>query len=75
MPHRVRAGSGPGAESRAAIGWVIFGGLSLAMLFTLFLTPVVYLGIARFAKPRANRAEQLAREMKHAAASEQSEPV
>ncbi|MCU0763871.1 MAG: efflux RND transporter permease subunit, partial [Hydrogenophaga sp.] len=68
-------GSGPGAESRAAIGWVIFGGLSLAAVFTLFLTPVVYLGIARFAKPRANRAEQLAREMKQAAANEQSEPV
>jgi len=68
-------GSGPGAESRAAIGWVIFGGLSLAAVFTLFLTPVVYLGIARFAKPRANQAEQLSREMKHAAANEQNEPV
>ncbi len=45
-------GSGPGAESRAAIGWVIFGGLSLAAVFTLFLTPVVYLGLARFSKPR-----------------------
>ena len=68
-------GSGPGAESRASIGWVIFGGLSLAALFTLFLTPVVYLGIARFSRPRANQTEQLAREMKHAAANEQSEPV
>ncbi|MBA4264574.1 MAG: multidrug transporter AcrB [Comamonadaceae bacterium] len=68
-------GSGPGAESRAAIGWVIFGGLSLAALFTLFLTPVVYLGIARFANPRANQAEQLAREMKQAVVHEQSEPV
>ncbi|MGI9416051.1 MAG: efflux RND transporter permease subunit, partial [Hyphomicrobiales bacterium] len=33
-------GSGPGAESRAAIGWVVFGGLGLAAVFTLFLTPV-----------------------------------
>jgi len=68
-------GSGPGAESRASIGWVIFGGLSLAALFTLFLTPVVYLGIARFSRPRANQAEQLDREMKQAAVNEQSEPV
>jgi hydrophobic/amphiphilic exporter-1 (mainly G- bacteria), HAE1 family len=62
-------GSGAGAESRAAIGWVIFGGLSLAALFTLFLTPVVYLGIARFAQPRARQGERLAREMKTAAES------
>ena len=59
-------GSGAGAESRAAIGWVIFGGLSLAALFTLFLTPVVYLGLARFAKPRARQGERLASEMKAA---------
>ncbi len=51
--------SGPGAESRWAIGWVIFGGLGLAALFTLFLTPVVYLGLARFAKPRAAEGERL----------------
>lgn len=59
---------GPGAESRSAIGWVIFGGLSMAALFTLFLTPVVYLGVARFAQPRANQGERLAAEMKAAAA-------
>src|SRR5690606_15345772 len=53
-------GSGAGAESREAIGWVIFGGLSLAALFTLFFTPVVYLGVARFAKPRAAQGERLA---------------
>ncbi|MCW5628254.1 MAG: efflux RND transporter permease subunit [Rhodoferax sp.] len=59
-------GSGPGAESRAAIGWVIFGGLSLAAVFTLFLTPVVYLGLARFSQPRAHQGERLAREMQSA---------
>jgi len=68
-------GSGPGAESRAAIGWVIFGGLSLAAVFTLFLTPVVYLGIARFSRPRANQADRLASEMKLAVVNEQNEPV
>ena len=66
-------GSGPGAESRAAIGWVIFGGLSLAALFTLFLTPVVYLGIARFSKPRASEGERLAEEMKQASAQQSGE--
>lgn len=45
--------TGPGAEAREAIGWVMFGGLGLAAIFTLFLTPVVYLGIGRFHKPRA----------------------
>ena len=47
--------SGAGAESRVAIGAVIFGGLSLAALFTLFLTPVIYLGLARLSKPRAQQ--------------------
>jgi HAE1 family hydrophobic/amphiphilic exporter-1 len=60
-------GTGPGAESRASIGWVIFGGLSLAAVFTLFLTPVVYLGLARFAPPR------LAAEMKQAEAQQTGE--
>ncbi|WP_341938380.1 efflux RND transporter permease subunit [Marinimicrobium sp. C2-29] len=58
--------SGPGAESRWAIGWVIFGGLGLAALFTLFLTPVVYLGLARFAKPRAAEGEKMMTEMDEA---------
>lgn len=42
--------SGAGAEARLSIGWVIFGGLGIAAIFTLYLTPVIYLGIARFAK-------------------------
>jgi hydrophobe/amphiphile efflux-1 (HAE1) family protein len=44
---------GAGAEARQSIGWVIFGGLGIAGIFTLFLTPVIYLGIARFGKPRS----------------------
>ncbi|MDH3459411.1 MAG: efflux RND transporter permease subunit [Burkholderiaceae bacterium] len=59
-------GSGAGTEARAAIGAVIFGGLSLAALFTLFLTPVIYLGLARFVSRRAQQGEQLACEMAHA---------
>ncbi|MCP4473372.1 MAG: efflux RND transporter permease subunit [Gammaproteobacteria bacterium] len=33
---------GPGAESRAQIGWVIVGGLTFGTLCTLFIVPVIY---------------------------------
>jgi hypothetical protein len=59
--------TGPGAEARNAIGWVVFGGLGLAALFTLYLTPVVYLGVARFSKPRAAAAKTLDAQLAHAA--------
>lgn len=58
--------SGAGAEARNAIGWVVFGGLGLAVVFTLYLTPVIYLGLARFSKPRADEADKLAKEMEQA---------
>ncbi|RIV85097.1 efflux RND transporter permease subunit [Aurantiacibacter zhengii] len=45
--------SGAGAEARQSIGWVIFGGLGIAAVFTLFLTPVLYMGLARFGNPRS----------------------
>jgi len=56
-------GSGAGAESRAALGWVVFGGLGFATIFTLFLTPVTFLMLARFAKPRASEAAALSAEL------------
>lgn len=56
-------GSGAGAESRAALGWVVFGGLGFATIFTLFLTPVTFLALARFAQPRATEAGKLAAEL------------
>ena len=59
-------GSGPGSEARAAIGWVVFGGLGLAAVFTLFLTPVVYRILAPLSKPSNAAGERLAREMKDA---------
>lgn len=34
--------TGAGAESRAQIGWVIIGGMTIGTLFTLFVIPVVY---------------------------------
>ena len=59
--------SGPGSEAREAVGWVVFGGLGLTAFFTLFLTPVIYLGIARFSKPRADARMKLEQELDAAA--------
>lgn len=58
--------AGPGAESRAAIGWVIFGGLGLSAVVTLFLTPALYALIAPLAKARNESSARLARELQQA---------
>ena len=55
--------SGAGAEARQSIGWVIFGGLGIASIFTLFLTPVLYLAIARFGQPRSVDLDKLREEI------------
>jgi multidrug efflux pump subunit AcrB len=64
-------GSGPGAEARAAIGWVIVGGLGLAAVFTLFLTPAAYALVAGLSKPRAASAQAVAKELSEAETSGQ----
>lgn len=58
--------TGAGAEARNSIGWVVFGGLGLATVFTLYLTPVLYLWLARFTKPRADESARLERELQEA---------
>ena len=55
--------SGAGAEARHALGWVIVGGLGLATLLTLFLTPVAYLLLAGLSKPRAEESQRLEAEL------------
>jgi HAE1 family hydrophobic/amphiphilic exporter-1 len=60
---------GAGAESRAALGWIMVGGLSLAALATLYMTPVVYLLLARFSKPRVEEEARLVRELGEAQAA------
>ncbi|MCK3776261.1 efflux RND transporter permease subunit [Ensifer sesbaniae] len=62
--------SGAGAEARIALGWVLVGGLGLAVIVTLYLTPVAYLVIARFTKPHADEERKLHEEMEAAAALE-----
>ncbi|MEM9335982.1 MAG: efflux RND transporter permease subunit, partial [Pseudomonadota bacterium] len=59
-------GSGAGAEARASIGWVVFGGLGLAAFFTLYLTPTLYLLLARLSGARATEAARLDDELRHA---------
>jgi HAE1 family hydrophobic/amphiphilic exporter-1 len=57
---------GAGAEAREALGWVIVGGLGLATLSTLYLTPVAYLLLAGLSKPRASEEARLVRELSDA---------
>jgi HAE1 family hydrophobic/amphiphilic exporter-1 len=54
---------GPGAEARIALGWIIVGGLGFSTITTLFLTPVAYSLLARFAKPRIAEQKRLADEL------------
>ncbi|WP_194246363.1 efflux RND transporter permease subunit [Martelella limonii] len=58
--------SGAGAEARVALGWVIVGGLGLATIITLYITPVAYLILARFSKPKADEERRLNAEMRDA---------
>ncbi|WP_237152134.1 efflux RND transporter permease subunit [Oryzibacter oryziterrae] len=55
--------SGAGAEARVALGWVLVGGLGFATVFTLFLTPTVYLLLAGLSKPRGTEEKRLKSEL------------
>ncbi len=44
---------GAGAEARIELGWIIVGGLGMATLATLYVTPVAYLLLAGLVRPRA----------------------
>ena len=56
--------SGAGAEARHAIGWIVFGGLGIATVFTLVLIPVIYSLLAPLAPPRAHAGVRLDRELR-----------
>lgn len=55
--------AGAGAEAREALGWIIVGGLGLATVSTLYLTPVAYLLLARFSTPQAAEERRLRAEL------------
>ncbi len=56
--------SGAGAEARRAIGWVVFGGLGIATVFTLILIPVIYSLLAPLVPARAHTGVRLDRELR-----------
>lgn len=62
--------SGAGAEARIALGWIIVGGLGLATIATLYVTPVAYLLLGRFTSPKSHEEQRLDRELAHAATIE-----
>jgi multidrug efflux pump subunit AcrB len=59
---------GAGSEARSSIGWVVFGGLGVAAIFTLYLTPALYLMLARFSSARAEETKRLREELREAKA-------
>ncbi len=61
--------SGPGAEARAAIGWIVFGGLGIATIFTLVLIPIIYSLLAPLAPARAHAGIRLDRQLREAEAT------
>ncbi|HEX7045366.1 MAG TPA: efflux RND transporter permease subunit [Burkholderiales bacterium] len=57
---------GPGAEARAAIGWVICGGVGIAIVTTLYITPVFYRLLAPLGRSRGDFDRLLDRELEQA---------
>jgi multidrug efflux pump len=53
--------SGAGSEARQAIGTVIIGGLTFATVLTLVVIPVLYIMLARFARPASAMGDELDR--------------
>ncbi len=57
--------SGPGAEARSSIGWVIFGGLGFAIFGTVYFTPIAYQLIAPLGHSREEFGRMLEDELAH----------
>ncbi|MGO4124417.1 efflux RND transporter permease subunit [Inquilinus sp. YAF38] len=55
--------TGAGAESRQAIGVVIFGGVMVSTVLSLYLVPVLYRALARFTSPASRTSKELERQL------------
>ncbi|WP_096785096.1 efflux RND transporter permease subunit [Rhodobacter sp. CZR27] len=58
--------AGAGAEAREVLGWIIVGGLGLATVATLYLTPVAYLLLAGLTTPKVEEQTRLLHELHEA---------
>jgi len=58
---------GAGAEAREVLGWIIVGGLGMATIATLYITPVAYLLLAGLSRPNAAEEARLRQELAAAA--------
>ncbi|MGQ0565879.1 MAG: efflux RND transporter permease subunit [Gemmobacter sp.] len=67
--------TGAGAEAREVLGWIIVGGLGLATIATLYITPVAYLLLAGLSKPKAAEEARLSRELAEASARQMDAPA
>ncbi|KAA5804982.1 efflux RND transporter permease subunit [Alkalicaulis satelles] len=67
--------SGPGSENRVTIGVVIFTGVMVATLFTLFVVPAVYASVGRFTKTPNWVSRQLVKEQDKALAKGAAAPA
>lgn len=65
--------TGAGSEARTSIGWVIFGGLGIAIFATLLITPVIYQLVAPLARSRSDFGRALERELKEVETSRESQ--
>lgn len=65
--------TGAGAEARTAIGWVLFGGLGIAIIATLYITPLAYRILAPLARSRGDFGRRLQKEI--ATASDDLKPA
>jgi HAE1 family hydrophobic/amphiphilic exporter-1 len=66
---------GAGAEAREVLGWVIVGGLGLATVATLYITPVAYLLLAGLSRPRSAETERLDQELIQAGSGPGLQPL
>ncbi|WP_371188846.1 efflux RND transporter permease subunit [Thalassotalea maritima] len=56
---------GPGAESRMVLGVVIFAGVSIATIFTLFIVPGAYYWLCRNTQSPETISQQLEQQIEH----------